>query len=161
MSKRREGLAARGARRPLSRSMGRRALVATTFVALLGSGAGQLDGKTGNNVIMTTTSSDGPPTLLGFNARSYLLTTVRTYTLDELVARGISRINPSTGENRTLRPASVVIQEGTLVDSIYWADAGAGAILGLRLDGSAILVRRAPTRHCPARHTAQRLQPLS
>lgn len=71
--------------------------------------------------------------------RSYERVDVLTYTVGDLERRGISP-QAEDGRNRTLRPHGVVIHEAPLVDSIYWADAGAGAILGLRLDGSAMRV---------------------
>ena len=48
----------------------------------------------------------------------------------------------SDGFNRTLRPAGIVLLEGAYTDTIYWADAGAGAILGMRFDQTGLRVLR-------------------
>ena len=135
----------------------RRSLIVSALLPLVlsqlestsqGEGTSQLGGTTQNNAILTVASD--PAQLLAFDAKSYMMTTVATYTLDELVRQGIEAVDPRTGQNRTLEPAHVVIHESAPADQIYWTDTGLGAVLGLRLDGAAIRV-------CSAGHHAPTL----
>ena len=86
------------------------------FFAVLGSVVAQLEGKTGSFVVVTDSSQ--PPTIHGFDTLSYERVVFTSYTLEDLVEKGISR-QGADGTNRTLRPHGVVVHEGSLVDSIY------------------------------------------
>ena len=59
------------------------------------------------------------------------------YTVASLLGpEGLRDPLTADGRNRTLRPHGIVLREGDIADTIYWADAGASAILALRIDGS-------------------------
>jgi len=85
--------------------------------------------------VMLMTDAVGPA-IRGFNVRTYASSTPFSYTLENVIELGVSRM--FEGCNRTLRPHGIVLYEGEYADSIYWADAGAGAILGLRFDSSGL-----------------------
>ena len=84
------------------------------------------------------TDATQPPAIRAFNLRTFQLITVVEYDIESLVDLGISR--EYDGRNRTLRPAGLALLETAYADSVYWADAGAGAVLGLRFDGSPLRV---------------------
>ena len=67
------------------------------------------------NLLLLTEAS--PAAIRTFNLRSYDYKSVFEYTLDDLLAHGVS---PShDGRNRTLSPAGLVILEGQYSDTIY------------------------------------------
>ena len=91
-------------------------------------------GFTTNRVLMTEDTT--PPTIHSFNLYDYTDATVFEYTIDDVVELGVPRLHE--GQNRTCRPAGLVLLQGRFSDAIYWADAGVGAILGLRFDSSGL-----------------------
>ena len=90
------------------------------------------------NLVLITDATD-PPAVRALNTRTLAMGTMVEYTLADLAALGIDPAR-SDGENRTLRPSGIALLEGTYSDTIFWADAGAGAILGLRFDSSGMRV---------------------
>ena len=78
-----------------------------------------------------------PPRVLAFDVRSKRMRTQVQYTVASLLGpEGLRDPLTADGRNRTLRPHGIVLREGDIADTIYWADAGASAILALRIDGS-------------------------
>ena len=66
-----------------------------------------------------------PPTIRAFNLGTRLISKILSYTMTDLVERGISPLH-ADGYNRTLRPRSMVfLDEGEGRASLYWADARA------------------------------------
>ena len=64
-----------------------------------------------------------PPTIRAFNLGTRLITKILSYTMADLVERGISPLH-ADGYNRTLRPRSMVfLEEGDGRATLYWADA--------------------------------------
>ena len=64
-----------------------------------------------------------PPTIRAFNLGTRLITKILSYTMADLVERGISPLH-ADGYNRTLRPRSMVfLEDGEGRASLYWADA--------------------------------------
>ena len=89
--------------------------------------------------LLLTTEALQPPEIRALNLQSHVQTTILQYDLGDIVRLGGDRQH-TDGRNRTLRPHGLVLRSGTLADTIYWADAGAGAILGMRFDQSGIRI---------------------
>ena len=78
-----------------------------------------------------------PVGIRAFNLGTKMVTNVLSYTMEtEQVQNSITPLN-TDGFNRTLRPRSLAFcQEASDRASLLWVDAGAGAIFGMRLDGT-------------------------
>ena len=88
------------------------------------------------DTIFYTDDAD-PPGIRSFNLGTKLGTRVLTYSFETLAIQEQISALTQDGYNRTLRPRSIVfLEEASDRSSLYWADAGAGAILGVRLDGT-------------------------
>ena len=85
------------------------------------------------------TDATAPPAIRTFSTKTMQVRTILEYTLPDLERLGVPPLD-SLGRNRTLRPAGIVLLEERYVDTIYWADPGAGAILGMRFDSSGLRV---------------------
>lgn len=96
-----------------------------------------IEGIASNMALVTDATQ--PPAIRDFNLRTFELHTAIEYTLADLVKLGVESLDP-TGTNRTLRPAGIALLEGAYFDTVFWADAGAGAILGMRFDSSGLRV---------------------
>lgn len=119
-----------GSRRPERRSP-------LLLLLLLLTGAVALDGIASNLALFTDATQ--PPAVRSLNLRTFELQTVIAYDSDDLAVLGVPR-QTADGTNRTLRPAGIALLQGDYYDTLFWADAGAGAILGFRLDGSGLQV---------------------
>tara|TARA_B110001452_G_C15189270_1_gene412973 strand:- start:70 stop:1266 length:1197 start_codon:yes stop_codon:yes gene_type:complete len=85
------------------------------------------------------TDGTTPPAVRAFHLALGFVEDVATYTIDDL-APGVTENHPD-GYARVLRPRGIAMfEESGDRTSIYWADAGAGAILGVRLDGTPIRI---------------------
>jgi hypothetical protein len=98
---------------------------------------GALEGLA-TDLAMMTDASD-PPSIRALNLRTLDLMDIFTYRPADLLLRGVNLVRPD-GRNRTLRPAGIALLEETYTDTVYWSDAGAGAILGMRFDSSGLRV---------------------
>ena len=81
------------------------------------------------------TNAVQPPEINSFHLRTFSRNLEYRYDVPEVLELGISKVLPN-GQNRTLRPHGIVVLEGAFVDTIFWTDAGAGAIFSLRFDAS-------------------------
>eukprot|EP00665_Eupelagonemidae_sp_cell47_P008098 gene8098-4196_t len=71
------------------------------------------------------TNAVQPPELVSFHLRTFHWSKEFTYDMERVMQLGVAPTYPS-GENRTLRPQGIVMLEGAQVDTVFWADAGAG-----------------------------------
>lgn len=88
------------------------------------------------DTVLLTMVDGSSAKIRAFNTRTYTMRTPFAYGLADLVALGVS---PTLeGRNRSVLPSGIVLHEATGfgADTIYWTDAGAGVILGLRFDSS-------------------------
>ena len=90
------------------------------------------------NMIMITDATD-PPAVRAVSSRTLEISTIIEYTREDLALLGVPPLRDD-GVNRTLRPSGIVLMEAQFSDTIFWADAGAGAILGMRFDSSGLRV---------------------
>ena len=88
------------------------------------------------DTVLLTMVDGSSAKIRAFNTRTYTMRTPFAYGLADLTAMGVT---PTfEGRNRGLLPSGIVLHEATGLgtDAVYWADAGAGVILGLRFDAS-------------------------
>ena len=93
---------------------------------------------TATDLILLTDAVD-PPAVRALSTKTLEMDTIVSYTREDLAALGVPFHRPDGG-NRTLRPASIVLLEERYSDTVFWTDAGAGAILGMRFDASGLRV---------------------
>ena len=91
-----------------------------------------------SDMIIITDATD-PPAIRALSTRTLEMATILEYTREDLMLLGISPTR-SDGVNRTLLPSGVALLEGSFADTIYWTDAGAGAVLGMRFDSSGLRI---------------------
>ena len=85
------------------------------------------------------TDSTTPPAVRAFHLALGFVEDVATYTIADLTP-DVTENHPD-GYERVLRPRGIAMfEEASDRTSVYWADAGAGAILGVRLDGTPLRI---------------------
>ena len=86
------------------------------------------------------TDATDPPAVRALSTRSLQMETMVEYTLSELELLGVATTLYDGAENITLHPRGIALLEERYADTVFWADSGAGAILGLRFDSSGLRV---------------------
>lgn len=100
-------------------------------------GASSFEGLAQNMILLTDALE--PPAIRALSTKTLEMQTLIEYTREDLAVLGVP-LDRGDGQNRTLRPSGIALLEGAYSDTVYWTDAGAGAVLGLRFDSTGLRV---------------------
>lgn len=105
------------------------------FSLLLARGvAGRIEGEASDRLLVTIASD--PPTIASVHLKTHELSTEHTYTKADVLGLGVSIAPAADGREPPLRPHGITLLEHGNTDTIFWTDAGVGAIFSLRFDSS-------------------------